>query len=284
MSLHVPRHPPLVQHAPRAPVHPPLPISAPLLRASPNAAPHAATAQAPACSAQPCSCCCCVTPRATPTPRTSPPLSCATLAFCSVVTRARSPATRYRPTARTLARKRPAACASAGPLFSPAHSPHRLPGATAYVRVAAALVGALQPFTARPPTPLLRAHAHAHTTPCPPRQCIGACFTDSNTASPRACALCAHYSTPLRALAPFRPLPRCPKAARQLRAPLVRHYALCPHFRLPSRPSRPSRPSPGILCAHWPSQRGCSARAVASTRRRGSLVDPPLHGTYTAFP
>jgi hypothetical protein len=83
----------------------------------------------------------------------------------STVARARhSPATRQRLAAR----------APVGPLCSPmhAHTPQRLPGATAFVRVVTALVGALQPFSAHLPTPLLRAHAHAHTTPCPPRASV----------------------------------------------------------------------------------------------------------------
>jgi hypothetical protein len=79
----------------------------------------------------------------------------------STAARARhSPATRQRPAAR----------APVGPLCSPmlAPTPQRLPGATAFLRVVTALVGALQPFSAHPPTPLLRAHTHAHSTPCPP--------------------------------------------------------------------------------------------------------------------
>ena len=108
---HVPRHPPLVQQAARAPVPPPSPSPRRCCaRSSPHAALPAASAQAPARAAQPCSrCCCCVTPRATPTPRMSPPVRCAALVRCHVVTRARTPATRYRPAAR----------APAGPRRSP---------------------------------------------------------------------------------------------------------------------------------------------------------------------
>ncbi len=165
---HKPRHLPLVLHAAHAAVRPHSPSPRRCSACtSPHAAPRTPTrrrssahssarSRAPAAAAS----------SHAPSPSRAPRCARASVSStASTAARARhSPATRQRPAAR----------APVGPLCSHmhAHTPLRLLGATVFVRLVTALVGALQPFSAHPPAPLLRARAHAHTTPCPPRASV----------------------------------------------------------------------------------------------------------------